>query len=204
MAQRAKISDIFDDKWFQGDYNPSRTDDDNDGSSDLEEVSTDSESSHASEVTITLLLACASLFSSLKLLKLPLCVGKGNRRTESGTWAVHQRVPTDRNLLWSRLVRSLPRAGARFSEQSDLNFVAVSINRCQLIRRLTDDLQKTKFGSSHTLQETLEKIRVAAQDVSLSMWRLDSSMVTKPHNIFPIFVPESPFQITQFKIWSSS
>ncbi|KAK8461605.1 hypothetical protein SEVIR_1G064500v4 [Setaria viridis] len=48
--RRAKISDIFDDKWFQGDYNPSRTDDDNDGSSDLEEVSTDSESSHASEV----------------------------------------------------------------------------------------------------------------------------------------------------------
>ncbi|CAN6277738.1 unnamed protein product [Urochloa humidicola] len=41
--RRAKISDIFDDKWFQGDYNPSRIEDDNNGFSDLEEVSTDSE-----------------------------------------------------------------------------------------------------------------------------------------------------------------
>ncbi|CAN6277737.1 unnamed protein product, partial [Urochloa humidicola] len=37
--------------------------------------------------------------------------------------------------------------------------------------------QKTKLGSLHTLQETLDKIRVAAQDVNLSMWRLESSVV---------------------------
>ncbi|RLM80906.1 CBL-interacting serine/threonine-protein kinase 21 isoform X2 [Panicum miliaceum] len=48
--QGAKISDIFDDKWFHGDNNPSRIDDDIDGSSDLEEVSTDGKSSRISEV----------------------------------------------------------------------------------------------------------------------------------------------------------
>ncbi|RCV05219.1 hypothetical protein SETIT_1G065400v2 [Setaria italica] len=142
--RRAKISDIFDDKWFQGDYNPSRTDDDNDGSSDLEEVSTDSESSHASEV---------------------------------------------------REAAELNPEPGRFINAFQLIATCCDLDLSGLFQE-----QKTKFGSSHTLQETLEKIRVAAQDVSLSMWRLDSSMVTKPHNIFPIFVPESPFQITQFKI----
>jgi hypothetical protein len=63
MAKRAKMSDIFYNKWFQGNCNPSRTDDDTDRSSDLEEVSTDSESSHASGVTNALLLACGSPFS---------------------------------------------------------------------------------------------------------------------------------------------
>ncbi|CAN6271653.1 unnamed protein product [Urochloa humidicola] len=121
MAQRAKISDIFDDKWFHGDYIPSRIDDDKDGSSDLEEVSTDSESSHDSEV----------------------------------------------------------REAAGLNPEPER-----SINAFQPIATCSDlDLsglfqeQKSKLGSPHTLQETLEKIRIAAQDVSLSMWRLDSSMV---------------------------
>lgn len=119
--RRAKISDIFDDKWFQGDYNPSRTDDDNDGSSDLEEVSTDSESSHASEV---------------------------------------------------REAAELNPEPGRFINAFQLIATCCDLDLSGLFQE-----QKTKFGSSHTLQETLEKIRVAAQDVSLSMWRLDSSMV---------------------------
>ncbi|RLN08381.1 CBL-interacting serine/threonine-protein kinase 21 isoform X2 [Panicum miliaceum] len=43
--------------------------------------------------------------------------------------------------------------------------------------RLTDDQQKAKLGSTHTLHETRQKIGVAAQDVRLSMCRLDSSVV---------------------------
>ncbi|CAO2037382.1 unnamed protein product [Urochloa humidicola] len=70
--RRAKIGDIFKDKWLHEDYNASRIDDENDGS-DLEEVSTESESSHNSEVR-----EAAGL----------------NPEPEP----VHQRIPTDRNL----------------------------------------------------------------------------------------------------------
>ncbi|WVZ77653.1 hypothetical protein U9M48_025497 [Paspalum notatum var. saurae] len=58
------------------------------------------------------------------------------------------------------------------------------INAFQLISTCSDlDLsglfheRKTKLGSPHPVQETLEKIRIAAKDVSLSVWRLDSSVV---------------------------
>lgn len=121
--KRAKISDIFKGKWFQEDYcsPPVSIDNEIDGSCALEEVSTDSESSHTIEV---------------------------------------------------REAEELYPEPKRF------------INAFQLIATCSDlDLsglfheQKTKLASPHPMQETLEKIRVAAQDVSLSVWRLDSSVV---------------------------
>ncbi|OEL34024.1 CBL-interacting serine/threonine-protein kinase 21, partial [Dichanthelium oligosanthes] len=122
LTKRAKISDIFDDKWLQGDYSPStRIENDNDGSSDLEEVSTDSESSHTSEV---------------------------------------------------REAAELNPEPARFINAFQLIAICSDLDLSGLFQE-----QKTKLGSPHTLQETLEKIRVAAQDVSLSVWRLDSSVV---------------------------
>ncbi|KAL6629076.1 hypothetical protein ACP70R_028841 [Stipagrostis hirtigluma subsp. patula] len=120
--RRAKISDIFDDKWFQEEYNPSmRIKTDHDVSSDFEEVGTDSESSHSTE--------------------------------------------------------------AREDEELKLEPERL-INAFQLIATCSDlDLsglfqeQKTKLGSHYTMQETLEKIKVAAQSVCLSTWRMDNSLV---------------------------
>lgn len=54
MVQRAKISDIFDDEWFQEGYNPSEMriqSEENYDCVDLEEVGRDSDSSHSTEVT---------------------------------------------------------------------------------------------------------------------------------------------------------
>ncbi|TVU32831.1 hypothetical protein EJB05_24589 [Eragrostis curvula] len=47
----------------------------------------------------------------------------------------------------------------------------------------TDDQQKTKLSSAHPVQETVEKIKFAAQNVSLSVWRMDSSVVKFQHSI---------------------
>lgn len=120
---RAKISDIFDDEWFQEGYNPSRTTESvySDDCVDLEESSTDSDSSHGTEV----------------------------REAEEA-------IPEP----------------SRF------------INAFQLIATCSDlDLsglfqeQKTKLGSPHPVNETLEMITVAARDVSLSARRTGSSVV---------------------------
>nr|XP_029118886.1 CBL-interacting serine/threonine-protein kinase 21-like [Elaeis guineensis] len=59
------------------------------------------------------------------------------------------------------------------------------INAFQLIAMNNDDLdlsglfheQKTKLGSKHSIDETLEKIEVAAKDVSLSVERMNNSKV---------------------------
>uniref|UniRef100_A0ACD5YRB9 Uncharacterized protein n=1 Tax=Avena sativa TaxID=4498 RepID=A0ACD5YRB9_AVESA len=121
---RAKISDIFDDEWFQEGYNPSiRTPESVycDDCVDLEEAGTDSDSSDSTEVR-----------------------------------GAQEAIPEP----------------SRF------------INAFQLIATCSDlDLsglfqeQKTKLGSPHPVQETLEMITVAARDVSLSVRRMSSSMV---------------------------
>ncbi|CAM0946508.1 unnamed protein product [Alopecurus aequalis] len=121
---RAKISDVFDDKWFREGYNPSiRTTESvySDDCVDLEESSTDNDSSHSTE--------------------------------------------------------------AREAQEAILE-PRQFINAFQLIATCSDlDLsglfqeQKKKLGSSHTVDDTLEMITVAARDVSLSVRRMSSSMV---------------------------
>ncbi|KAJ1278156.1 hypothetical protein BS78_04G057800 [Paspalum vaginatum] len=127
--KRAKISDIFKDKWFHEDHDlPMRIESDDDGSDALEEVSTDSESSHTSEV----------------------------------------READELNPEPERFINAFQ----LIATCSDLDLSGLFHEQ-----RLTVDQQKTKLGSPHPVQETLEKIRVAAKDVSLSVWRSDSSVV---------------------------
>uniref|UniRef100_A0A0D9YN71 non-specific serine/threonine protein kinase n=1 Tax=Oryza glumipatula TaxID=40148 RepID=A0A0D9YN71_9ORYZ len=118
---RAKISDIFDDKWLQDHCNPSARIENDDDCDVIEEASTDSDSSHNTEV----------------------------KETEEMT------AETDR-----------------------------FINAFQLIARCSDlDLsglfqeQKTKLASPHPVQETFDKIKVAAKDVSMAVKRMNSSLV---------------------------
>uniref|UniRef100_A0A0E0G2G1 non-specific serine/threonine protein kinase n=1 Tax=Oryza nivara TaxID=4536 RepID=A0A0E0G2G1_ORYNI len=118
---RAKISDIFDDKWLQDHCNPSARIENDDDCDVIEEASTDSDSSHNTEV----------------------------KETEEMT------AETDR-----------------------------FINAFQLIVRCSDlDLsglfqeQKTKLASPHPVQETFDKIKVAAKDVSMAVKRMNSSLV---------------------------
>ena len=42
---------------------------------------------------------------------------------------------------------------------------------------MTDVLQKTKLASPHPVQETFDKIKVAAKDVSMAVKRMNSSLV---------------------------
>lgn len=121
VLQRAKISDIFDDKWLQDHCNPSARIENDDDCDVIEEASTDSDSSHNTEV----------------------------KETEEMT------AETDR-----------------------------FINAFQLIVRCSDlDLsglfqeQKTKLASPHPVQETFDKIKVAAKDVSMAVKRMNSSLV---------------------------
>ncbi|XP_062218356.1 CBL-interacting serine/threonine-protein kinase 21-like isoform X4 [Phragmites australis] len=121
--RRAKISDIFDDEWFQEKYNPSTmTGNDIDHSSDFEEVSSDSDSCHRTEVR-----------EAEELMAEP-----------------------ERLINAFRLIATC----------SDLD-----------LSGLFQEQQKTKLSSPHPVQETLEKIKIAAQDVSLSVRRMDSSVV---------------------------
>ncbi|XP_062218354.1 CBL-interacting serine/threonine-protein kinase 21-like isoform X2 [Phragmites australis] len=120
--RRAKISDIFDDEWFQEKYNPSTmTGNDIDHSSDFEEVSSDSDSCHRTEVR-----------EAEELMAEP-----------------------ERLINAFRLIATC----------SDLDLSGLFQE------------QKTKLSSPHPVQETLEKIKIAAQDVSLSVRRMDSSVV---------------------------
>uniref|UniRef100_A0A0E0JWA8 non-specific serine/threonine protein kinase n=1 Tax=Oryza punctata TaxID=4537 RepID=A0A0E0JWA8_ORYPU len=118
---RAKISDIFDDKWLQDHCNPSARIENDDDCDVIEEASTDSDSSHNAEVKE----------------------------------AEEMMAETDR-----------------------------FINAFQLIARCSDlDLsglfqeQKTKLASPHPVQETFDKIKVAAKDVSMAVKRMNSSLV---------------------------
>uniref|UniRef100_A0A0E0CGL0 non-specific serine/threonine protein kinase n=1 Tax=Oryza meridionalis TaxID=40149 RepID=A0A0E0CGL0_9ORYZ len=118
---RAKISDIFDNKWLQDHSNPSARIENDDDCDVIEEASTDSDSSHNTEV----------------------------KEAEEMT------AETDR-----------------------------FINAFQLIARCSDlDLsglfqeQKTKLASPHPVQETFDKIKVAAKDVSMAVKRMNSSLV---------------------------
>jgi hypothetical protein len=49
---------------------------------------------------------------------------------------------------------------------------------------LTDVLQKTKLASPHPVQETFDKIKVAAKDVSMAVKRMNSSLVIHLTNIW--------------------
>ncbi|KAL6888423.1 hypothetical protein ACP4OV_009449 [Aristida adscensionis] len=118
--KRVKIRDIFDDKWFQEDYNPSMR---IKSGNDFEEAGTDSESSTSTEV----------------------------REAEE----LKPESEPERFINAFRLIATC----------SDLDLSGLFQE------------QKTKLGSQHTAQETLEKIKVAAQDVSLSVWGMDNSVV---------------------------
>lgn len=126
---RAKISDIFDDMWFQEDYNPSvRIESDNEVRIDFEEVGTDSDSSHSTEV-----------------------------KEDEEVKAESEKVKAE---------------SERFINAFELIATCGDLDLSGLFQE-----QKTKLGSPHRVQETLEMIKVAAQDVSLSVRRMGSSVV---------------------------
>lgn len=126
---RAKISDIFDDMWFQEDCNPSvRIESDNEVRIDFEEVGTDSDSSHSTEV-----------------------------KEDEEVKAESEKVKAE---------------SERFINAFELIATCGDLDLSGLFQE-----QKTKLGSPHRVQETLEMIKVAAQDVSLSVRRMGSSVV---------------------------
>ncbi|KAF0906117.1 hypothetical protein E2562_009112 [Oryza meyeriana var. granulata] len=118
---RAKISDIFDDKWLQDHCNPSPMVENDDDCVVIEEVSTDSDSSHNREV----------------------------REAEEA------KAETDRFINAFQLIATC----------SDLNLSGLFQE------------QKTKLASSHPVQETLDKIKVAAKDASMAVRRINSCVV---------------------------
>lgn len=58
-----------------------------------------------------------------------------------------------------------------------LNLIVYIVHPTANSNTLCNNQQKTKLGSEHSIEETLEKIEVAAKDVSLYAERMSNSKV---------------------------